>query len=407
MQRKQYIADYEIISLIAEGSYSRIFKAKHTELQCFVALKVYSKENLQNPQIQQHFNTEVAHLSETKHPFIVELFDVIENEKCYALVLEYIETGSLLDRVNSPDKLTEVEIKRLYCQIVMALTYLHEELKIVHCDLKLENILLDRHRNIRLIDFGFSSRVVDDSPQLTKANGSPAYVAPEILKGYKYGAPVDIWASGIVLYSLLNNQLPFQGSTPQEQLQQVMNNELYLPDTLSLFQKELLKHLLNKNDLFRITLSELRNYPLIESTYSELNGKILKYIKWYQRPDKDVFSMMQDIGYPTIGILAALVGNAPKNKTSAVYSILHRAKLLDLLSGIKVTYHSSKEKLVLKIPKYQKTIMCQTGSLKIENKMMNDAHQQHLSKTTVPTRKAPQRRHSFASTKKFTNSTFA
>ncbi|KAK8878234.1 hypothetical protein M9Y10_004999 [Tritrichomonas musculus] len=332
---QQCIGNYVIEGLIGEGSYTKIFKARHITLQCFVALKVFSKESPNKAEIMRHFNTEMAILSKLKHPFIIELFEVIENDHCKAMVLEYIEKGTLLSYINKVHKIKEETSKRIYSQLISIFTYLHEEMKIVHCDIKLENILIDRHNNIRLIDFGFASEFVNSSPQLTQTNGSPSYVAPEIIKGYKYNSAVDIWSSGIILYILLVGKLPFFGDTISSQLNNILVSEPEIPQDISQSAKDLIMKLLIKDPLERISLFDIKKHRWIMMECNDLQQLVSSCQKYYNKPDKEIFSLLQECGLPITGLMSKLLGNTSVCKVEQEYYILRRAKISDLFSAKK------------------------------------------------------------------------
>jgi serine/threonine protein kinase len=108
--------------------------------------------------------------------------------------MEYVENGNLLDYVNNQGKLSESQGRSYFIQLVFVLEYLHSEKRIAHRDLKCENLLLDRNKNLKVIDFGLSNSFSVDNPVLLSICGSPAYAAPEVVFGSSYTMVVDIWS---------------------------------------------------------------------------------------------------------------------------------------------------------------------------------------------------------------------
>lgn len=101
------------------------------------------------------------------------------------------------------------KVQKIFTQLVGAVTYVHNQ-SCVHRDLKLENILLDKHENVKLCDFGFTREYEGKSSYLQTFCGTVCYSAPEMLKGEKYaGEKVDVWSLGVILYALLCGELPF------------------------------------------------------------------------------------------------------------------------------------------------------------------------------------------------------
>jgi serine/threonine protein kinase len=126
-------------------------------------------------------------------------------------VIEVCAGGDLLNYVRKRRRLSEKYAKFVFKQIMEGIAYLHEN-KVAHRDIKLDNILLDGHGNIKIGDFGVS-RKIEENEILFEQCGTPAYIAPEIVKdmGYK-GFPVDIWSAGICLYAMLYGNVPFKAN---------------------------------------------------------------------------------------------------------------------------------------------------------------------------------------------------
>jgi serine/threonine protein kinase len=126
--------------------------------------------------------------------------------------MEYINGGNLFSFVKKRRKINEKTAKFLFRQIIQGIKYIHSN-KIVHRDIKLENILIDLNNNIKICDFGIGKILEKKNQILHDQCGTPMYMAPEILlstkeKGYE-PFPVDIWSAGIALYIMLSGTLPF------------------------------------------------------------------------------------------------------------------------------------------------------------------------------------------------------
>ena len=146
-----------------------------------------------------------------KHPNIVRLYDVIETDKYIGIILEYASGGELFDHILAHRYLREKDACKLFSQLLSGVWYIHQK-KIVHRDLKLENLLLDRNRNVIITDFGFANRFEHRADDLMQTScGSPCYAAPELVisDGLYVGSAVDIWSCGVILYAMLAGYLPF------------------------------------------------------------------------------------------------------------------------------------------------------------------------------------------------------
>ncbi|OHT02770.1 CAMK family protein kinase [Tritrichomonas foetus] len=272
------IKDYEIGYEMGSGSFSTVYSAKHLKTNMNVAIKCISKNAPEN--IIVHFENEANILPQLKHPYIAQFYQFFENDNYYCLSSELIENGSLLDFLKTSGKLDEDIAKDIIIQIIVALEYLHKSQKIVHRDLKIENILLDEHHKIRLVDFGFAEKY--DDKLFTDMVGSLAYAAPEVVRGMKYDFSVDVWSLGIILFYLTTGQLPFVSASVQQQYKKIMLVEPYYPTYLSNELIDLLKKLLQKDPSKRITLREMRRHPWIHSFDSKNNQITRIYYHYFK-----------------------------------------------------------------------------------------------------------------------------
>lgn len=207
------------------------------------------------------------------HPNIVKLYQVIETEKTLYLVMEYASGGEVFDYLVSHGRMKEKEARAKFRQIVSAVQYCHQK-KIIHRDLKAENLLLDSEMNIKIADFGFSNEFVPGE-KLDTFCGSPPYAAPELFQGKKYDGPeVDgmcfggwlsivfnlnrfpslVWSLGVILYTLVSGSLPFDGVNLKELRDRVLRGKYRIPFYMTTDCENLLKKFLVLNPAKRASL---------------------------------------------------------------------------------------------------------------------------------------------------------
>ena len=142
--------------------------------------------------------------------------------------MEYASGGELYDYLNERKRVSEMEARSIFRQIVSAVHFLHKN-RIVHRDLKLENILIDANGDIKLADFGLSNNWSPNSLLYTFC-GSPLYASPEIVNGYPYFGPeVDCWSLGVLLYTLVYGSMPFQGGDYNRLVKQITEGQFIVP----------------------------------------------------------------------------------------------------------------------------------------------------------------------------------
>ena len=289
---------YEIIKKIGEGGYGKIYKVKNKESGDIRAMKQILKSKI--PDIDK-FQNEIKILSMVDHPNIVRLFEVIEDDKYFNLFQELCTGGELLSKVQKP--LKEKEIAKIFKQIMSAIAYCHEK-GIVHRDMKLENILFSTESEdspIKIIDFGLSvllgkkdvkeNEVTDlkkyGFKRMTTKVGTIYYMSPEVIKG-NYDEKCDIWACGVILYTLLAGYPPFNGQTDKDIYNMIskMSFDFEQPvwKGVSKYAKELIKKMLSPAKS-RYTAEEVLNSKWL-SVKTKKNDEKINYYLDYKHIEK-------------------------------------------------------------------------------------------------------------------------
>lgn len=204
---------------------------------------------------------EISLLFVANHPYIVTLNEIIITTDANYLIMELVEGGQLLDKIVCEGQMTEVLARQYMREIATTVDYCHSS-NIVHRDLKIENILLDKQTgSIKLIDFGLSN-VYSDDKLLDTFCGSLYFAAPELLNAQKYiGPEIDIWSMGVIMYILVTGKVPFDDSSMIKLHQKIKNGEIKYPSYLSTDCIDLLSRMLNVDPMCRIKLDKIKEHP--------------------------------------------------------------------------------------------------------------------------------------------------
>ncbi|KPU75243.1 phosphorylase b kinase gamma catalytic chain, skeletal muscle/heart isoform isoform X6 [Drosophila suzukii] len=203
------------------------------------------------------------------HPYIIDLQDVFESDAFVFLVFELCPKGELFDYLTSVVTLSEKKTRTIMRQIFEGVEYIHAK-NIVHRDLKPENILLDENHNVKITDFGFA-RQLQEGEKLTDLCGTPGYLAPETLKCNMFeGSPgysqeVDIWACGVIMFTLLVGCPPFWHRKQMVMLRNIMEGKYSFtsPEWADISEdpKDLIRKCLVVDPAQRITVKEVLRHP--------------------------------------------------------------------------------------------------------------------------------------------------
>lgn len=271
--------DYDIHERIGRGSFADVFRATHKVTGAVVAVKRIRKLQMLFGLFRKNkidMSAEVDVMRKMDHPNIIKLFDVYENRKEVALVMEYAAGGQLLSRV-SDIGCCEQTAKQVIFSVLSAIKYMHDN-NAVHRDLKPENIVVmgDDLTQVKLTDFGLSK--LSSAPMKTFV-GTPAYLAPEMLQGnnLQYGKEIDVWAIGVVTHYLLCGQLPFQGNTSDDLYAEILHCRA-LTFTAPAWQhvtnhaKDFVQNILRADPKQRLTLSNALRHPWLSSVNNNDHG---------------------------------------------------------------------------------------------------------------------------------------
>jgi serine/threonine protein kinase len=333
--RPSQIGAFTLDSKIGAGSFGSVWKATHSQLKQVVAIKVIAKSSLSDIISKTRLQREIAFLKTMDHPFIAPLFQILETPDNYALVMEYAENGNLYDYIRQHGRMPEDQARRYFAQLISVLEYLHKDIRVAHRDLKPQNILLDRHNHIRLIDFGLSNVFTEQSPQFHSKCGSPAYLAPEVVKGQSYTANADLWSAGAVLFTLVAGVPPFEDEQVPQLLQKVVFTDPLYPAFFTPPLVNLLQKMMCKEPERRVTLDMIKNHPW----FSLAEYAVLQYPINFRAPtqegpiDREVIDEMTALGVDCRPLSGALLLGEYTDLT-ALYRIFTRERRTEQMKNV-------------------------------------------------------------------------
>ena len=245
------ISHYEIGKVIGKGAYATVKICKNKITQEKFAMKIYEKKILNDNIKKKCILREIEILKKLNHPNIVKLYDTIISDKNILLIQELVNGISLRDfynkEIRNQRNISEKKYKILtliFKQIFSAFDYIHKK-NIFHRDIKLENILLTKNYEIKIIDFGFG--LYNPRNYLQKFFcGTPNYMAPEIIMKKEYDCQkADMWSLGILLYKLFCADFPFKGKDEKDLYRHIIKGKYkikeYVPDLIKIIIDKILR----------------------------------------------------------------------------------------------------------------------------------------------------------------------
>ncbi len=240
------VRSYEIEDLLGQGGYGVVYRARQSAVLREVAVKVILPKYANSPEFIRRFESEAQVVARLEHPHIVPLYDYWREPDSAYLVMRYLRGGSLRDIIDRQGQIDLDLASKVLDQVGSALTFAHRN-GVVHRDVKADNILMDEDGNAYLSDFGIAKEMgADGMGGSGNIEGTPAYLAPEQIRGGEIGPASDVYAFGIMLYEMLSGKRPFADLTLatlvykhlNEPLPSIDHAELNLPPAFnSIIQK--------------------------------------------------------------------------------------------------------------------------------------------------------------------------
>uniref|UniRef100_A0A0E0LNU5 non-specific serine/threonine protein kinase n=1 Tax=Oryza punctata TaxID=4537 RepID=A0A0E0LNU5_ORYPU len=285
---------YEMGRALGEGHFGKVKLARHADTGAAFAIKILDRQRILAMKIDEQIKREIATLKLLKHPNVVRLHEVSASKTKIYMVLEYVNGGELFDKIALKGKLSEKEGRKLFQQLMDAVSYCHEK-GVYHRDLKPENVLVDAKGNIKVSDFGLSALPQNQRVwnfllhQISRINslvskvrlqfqkdgllhttcGSPNYIAPEVLlnRGYD-GSLSDIWSCGVILYVMLTGNLPFDDQNTVVLYQKILKGDARIPKWLSPGAQDVLRKILDPNPITRLDITGIRAHEWFRQDYA-------------------------------------------------------------------------------------------------------------------------------------------
>jgi serine/threonine protein kinase len=315
---------YKILKLLGKGSFGKVYMSSQVLTNRIVAIKCLDKKIVKEETRKNKIMHELLMFKTlTGHPNVIQIYEVFENKKYFFFVMEYASGGDLLQLMKNKGKLSEKMARAIFVQLLRGLKHIHSK-NILHRDIKLDNILLTESEGelkAKICDFGVS-RFITDSEVINEQCGTPAYIAPEIIKkkGYK-GFGADIWSLGVLLYAMVMGAMPFKAQNIEGLHQKILDRECEMKDSsVTREAKDLIDRMLTVDPERRISLADIIHHPWLKDDpkLQTINNESRDLIN---QPEEFVMQKISRFGFP-VPHLATSIRNYSLNHAFACYMTL-------------------------------------------------------------------------------------
>uniref|UniRef100_M4BT72 Serine/threonine-protein kinase PLK n=1 Tax=Hyaloperonospora arabidopsidis (strain Emoy2) TaxID=559515 RepID=M4BT72_HYAAE len=256
---------------LGKGGFARCYELTCKQTGKSYAAKVVAKSSLLKLKTKQKFTSEIKIHKSLHHPQIVQFEHFFEDEDNAYILLELCRNQSMSDLMRRRKRLSESEVRFYMRQLVEGLAYLHEAL-VIHRDLKLGNLFLMSDMRLKIGDFGLAARLDDPEDRKRTMCGTPNYIAPEILNGQRgdgHSFEVDIWSTGVVMYTMLVGRPPFETNDVKTTYKLIRANQYDFPETahVSRLAQSLVRRILRNDPGARLSLDQILKHPFLADEF--------------------------------------------------------------------------------------------------------------------------------------------
>lgn len=247
------INDFRLLKVLGRGSFGKVFLAEEIETKQKYAVKALKKNSVIGNDDVPATMTERRVLTLAGKPnFLTHMYAAFQSDSNLFFVMELVTGGDLMHHVIDQGQLPERAVKFYVAEVACGLWALHER-GILYRDLKLDNVMIDGEGHVKLADFGLAKEGLEPGQTAHTFCGTPDYIAPEIIQYLPYGAGVDWWSLGVMMYEMLTGEPPFDGDSEDELFNSIITKRTRCPRYMKKETAVIISRFLTKNPLDRLT----------------------------------------------------------------------------------------------------------------------------------------------------------